>query len=139
MPKLYIYTVYDRLFGDLLAKNVLYGSGQPYLCLMKCLQKIPYHTTEAVYNYIYGSGHPCIHCIVVYVLCLCIVRVYVCPCVFQCVYVRVCVCVCVCVCVYSCCLRTESALYICKLCRSALIQDGATSFTAGTCAHPESV
>jgi len=37
-PEPYIYTVYDRIFGDFPAKNTvhtpyIYGSGQPHLCV----------------------------------------------------------------------------------------------------------
>jgi len=39
-PEPYIYTVHDRIFGDFPAKNTLYtlyvyGSGQPYKCVMQ--------------------------------------------------------------------------------------------------------
>jgi hypothetical protein len=55
----YIYTVYDRIFGEFPAKNTvytpyMYGFGQPYIYTVVMAGKRPNLRSRKVY--MYGSG-----------------------------------------------------------------------------------
>jgi len=57
-PEPYIYTVYDRIYGDFPAKNTvytpyIYGSGQPYACMNDFAN--PYSCAQAHSEW-HGSG-----------------------------------------------------------------------------------